>query len=263
VSSLRAPGARTFPPLEEHLVTPEVTRDEVVRGRRVVAQPSHPPHGDRHCELDYVVRGHIRRDYIGSTDMITRTSADSDFATDTSVRKAGTNSATGERWLEELAFEVVHTQSTRDMIDRAEDLALRGVRRVFAIFVKEGTVREWSRAASSFQTLALGDVIQDDCLSTPIPVRALLDAAEADNAVARALLAKGNPVLAARAAASKNQGKAEGKAEAILTVLAARGVLISDDDRARITACADDERLRVWLVRAVMAGCVDDVVQDR
>ena len=33
------------------------------------------------------------------------------------------------------------------------------------------------------------------------------------------------------------QGKAEGKAEAVLMVLAARGLVVSDETRARIMAC--------------------------
>jgi len=38
--SLRLPGREPFPPLDEHLVAPEVTRDEVIGGRRVVSMPA-------------------------------------------------------------------------------------------------------------------------------------------------------------------------------------------------------------------------------
>lgn len=239
---------------------PEITRDEVVRGRRVVALPSSPPHGDRHFEIDYVVRAHIRPGYIGSTDMITRLSADSDFATDTSVRKAGINLETGQRYLEELAFEVVHTQSKRDMVERAEDLTARGVRRVIGIYVKEGVVREWMPAAGAFKVLERGSVIEDPCLSLPIRVESLLSAAEADNAVACALLAKQNPVLTQVTADAKARGKVEGKAEALLTLLTSRGIPVSPSARSKILACSDLARIDRWLVKAVSATSADEIL---
>ena len=57
MTSMRLPGRGDFPRLDDHLVVPEVTRDEVIKGRRVVAHPALPPHGDQHSELDFVVRG--------------------------------------------------------------------------------------------------------------------------------------------------------------------------------------------------------------
>ena len=74
---------------------------------------------------------------MGSTDLLTRLSEGSHFATDTCVRRAGIDPRTGVRHLEELAFEVVHEQSTKDITERAEELSARGVRRVVAIFVKK------------------------------------------------------------------------------------------------------------------------------
>ena len=41
----------------------------------------------------------------------------------------------------------------RDITDKAEDLAHRGVRRVFAIFVKTGHVSEWSKDDGKFVSL--------------------------------------------------------------------------------------------------------------
>lgn len=253
----RFPGTRSRPPLDEHVVVPETTRDEVVRGRRVIAQPSSPPHGDRHFELDYVIRGSIRHGYVGSTDMITRFSNESDFATDTSVRKAGIDPATGQRYLEELAFEVVHTQSKRDMIERAEELTARGVRRVIGIFVKEGAVREWVPSEGAFRAFPPGSLIEDPCLSLPIRVESLLSAVEADNAVARALLAKENPVLTRL----KEQGKAQGKAEAVLTLLVSRGVPVSSAACAEILACTDLDQLDRWLIQSVSVAAASDLFQ--
>ncbi|GAB3811926.1 hypothetical protein GCM10027605_52810 [Micromonospora zhanjiangensis] len=55
------------------------------------------------------------------------------------------------------------------------------------------------------------------------------------------------------------EGKAEGEARALLTVLAARGITVSDADRQRITECTDADQLETWVRRAVTAGSVDDI----
>ncbi len=66
---------------------------------------------------------------------------------------------------------------------------------MFAVFVKAGEVAEWSRADDAFVPLALDAHIEDACLARPVLVRAVLDAATADNEVARALIARRNPVI--------------------------------------------------------------------
>jgi len=271
-----------LPKLDEHLVKPEVTRDEVVRGERMVAMPSLPEHGDRHFGLDYVLGAHIKKDYVGSTDLITRFAAQSDFATDTCVRRRGTDPKTGERYLEEVAFEVVHTQSKKDIRNRAEDLTARGVRRFFAVFVKKGEVGEWSAKEGSFVMLAPDGEISDRTFAAPLSVRALLDAAETDNGVARALLAKKNPVL--EAAQKKHheeglekgiekgieqgiekgieRGILEGKVSAILALLDARGLPVTPALRRTISTCSDATLIDTWLKRVATATSAAEVVGD-
>lgn len=193
----RAPSGqrhRACPGLDERLVQPE-GRDEIVRGRHVVAAPALAPHADAHSKLDYLIQAHVPPGYVGASDLLTRVSDASDFATDACIRRAGIDVETQQRYLEELVFEVVHRQSLRDVRERAEELAARGVRRIFAIVVQRGEVLEWSPARGRFDLLDPASAIEDRCLSRPLPVRALLDAAEADNAVARALVDKRNPVI--------------------------------------------------------------------
>jgi hypothetical protein len=179
------------PSLDEHLV-PGETREEMVRGQLVIASPARPPHGDRHCELDYVIRAHVAPGYISSSDLLTRAGPGSEFATDTSVRKQGLDPETGTRYLEELAFEVVSTQTKRDITIRAQDLSARGVRRLLAIFVKQAEVREWSPSKNDWVTLPLNGKLEDPTLARPVEIEALLDAAAADDAVVDALNTKGN-----------------------------------------------------------------------
>jgi hypothetical protein len=52
-------------------------------------------------------------------------------------------------------------------------------------------------------------------------------------------------------AEGKAEGRAEGEAEAILLVLEARGLDVTSEDRARITACTDLIQLKTWVTRAV------------
>ena len=57
-------------------------------------------------------------------------------------------------------------------------------------------------AEERWRTYRDDEVIADPCLFEPVPVRALLDAVEADDAVAQALLDKGNRAWRARASCS-------------------------------------------------------------
>lgn len=262
----RAPGAgsRPMPRLDEHLVRPEVTRDEIVRGERVVAMPSLPEHGDTHFGLDYVLGAHVARGYVGSNDLLTRFSHESDFATDTCIRRKGKDPATGDRYLEEVAFEIVNTQSAASIRARAEDVTARGVRRFFAIFVKKGEVAEWSVEEHRFVPVDPSAEIRDPTLAVPLTVQALLDAAEADNGVARALLAKKNPVLLAdrqkQIEKGVEKGILQGKIAALLAVLEARALPVSDEVRRTITACTSARTLDRWLKQAVTAASAAEAI---
>jgi hypothetical protein len=57
----------------------------------------------------------------------------------------------------------------------------------------------------------------------------------------------------------KAEGRAEEAAEAVLTVLAARGIDVPDDARQQITECADLEQLETWIRRAATATSVEEL----
>ncbi|MEM9462299.1 MAG: hypothetical protein AAGF11_49560 [Myxococcota bacterium] len=59
-----------------------------------------------------------------------------------------------------------------------------------------------------------------------------------------------------------SEGRAEGEAKALLLVLESRGLVVSDEARARITACTDIEQLDAWLSRAASADSVDAIFGD-
>ncbi|MEP7010778.1 MAG: hypothetical protein ABJC13_10675 [Acidobacteriota bacterium] len=257
-SAMRLPGRGTFPNVDDHLVEPEVTRDEIIGGRRVVASPAETAHADQHSRLDYVLQAHVATGYRVSVDLITRHGEVMDFASDACVRREGTDPATGRRYLEEIAFEVVSEQREKLATEKAEQMGRRGVRRIFAIWVKSGEVGEWSSEDQAWRRLEAGAKIDDVCLVKPLEVAALLDAAVADNAVVEALAAKGNSAIRARDAAAE----ARGVARSILDVLEARAVSVTEAQRQQILRRQDLERLSLWLRRAVTASSAAEVLAE-
>jgi hypothetical protein len=255
-SALRLPGREPFPRVDDHLVRPEVTRDEILGGRRVVASPAKQPHASQHGRLDYLLQAHMAPGYDEACDLLTRHDRDSDFASDACVFKQGIDPETGTRHLEEIAFEVVAEQDERDVREKAQRMHQRGVRRIFAVWVKGQRVCEWTSERQAWRQLAAGTAIADPCLVRPLAVSALLDAAEADNAVAEALYAKGNPVIRKL----QDEGRAEGVAESILKILADRSVAVSPAERQEILRCRDRERLDRWLLRATRASSVTEIL---
>jgi hypothetical protein len=55
-------------------------------------------------------------------------------------------------------------------------------------------------------------------------------------------------------------GRAERGAEDILTILSARGIIVSAEIRQQILACHDLRRLNAWLKRALTATTASDVI---
>ncbi len=262
---MHLPGETEWPPVDEYLDAPELTRYERVdeRGRQV-AHPATEHHGDPHFHLDQLLGPHLVEGYVGSVDLKTRVNVKQEFACDTCVRKAGIDPETGTRYLEELVFEVVYERSHQDTNRRADAFARRGVRRQIAIFVKTGEVKEWSMASQGWRQLDLRRNLQDRCLVQPLPLRALFDAARAEVAMARVLEAKGNPAIIEMKEQSKAEGRAEGhaegRAESLLAIFEARGFTPSEKARSRILATTDRETLERWVHLAVTAPSLDEML---
>jgi putative restriction endonuclease len=254
-SSMRLPGRDPFPRVDDHLVEPEVTRDEIIGGQRIVAMPANPPHAKQHSRLGYVIQAHVAPGYTALVDLLTRFDEESDFATDACIYKEGVDPATGARYLEEIAFEVVSEQSERLVTEKARRMHRRGVRRIFSLWVKTHRVCEWSPESESWRLLAADARIADPCLVTPLAVAALLDAARADYAVVEALAAKNSPAIQERDA----RAEAKGIARSILNFLEARGIPLNEVQRQRILACRDLDRLDRWSRQAAVASSADEL----
>ncbi|MEM9463116.1 MAG: hypothetical protein AAGF11_53735 [Myxococcota bacterium] len=236
-AAVQLPGEYDTPRVDERLVEPE-TRQEIVRGRRIHAAPANAEHGDEHTEVTTVVRLHAAPGYIVSTDLLTRAAPHSDFATDTCVRRSGIDPNTGARYLEELAFEVVNEQSDKYMLERAQDLTACGVRRLIAVFVKRGEICEWSAKDDRWLPLDLHGSLHDPTLIRPFPLRALFDAAAADDSLVDALAAKNNPRLAHRERLQRQQGLEQGLEQglrkAVETLCRALEIPLGPDERTQM-----------------------------
>ena len=160
------------------------------------------------------------------------------------------------------SFEIVSTETLAHAGTKAAQLCGRGVRRVFAIDVGRIRAFEWSHELGTWGLLDASTSIEDPTLAASLPIAALLDAAKTDDAIARALLAKGNPVLVAAVAEGRAEGRAAGRAEDILLILARRGIDLGAGERARILGERDLGELERWLMRAVTCSKVADLFAD-
>ena len=60
-------------------------------------------------------------------------------------------------------------------------------------------------------------------------------------------------------ARGRKEGEAKGEAKAILLMLSARGLTVSDEARERITTCEDLDQLETWVRRAATAETTEDL----
>ncbi|HEX9669821.1 MAG TPA: Uma2 family endonuclease [Thermoanaerobaculia bacterium] len=289
-SSSRSPAtgrsSDDLPPIWEHLARPE-TQEEYFDGELRLKMPAKPPHARQHFQLARVLAAHVAEGYLGAVEMLTRTSRGSDFAPDASVYPAAPDPVSGQRQLEELAFEVCSEQSLEVPTFKARELVGRGVRRVFCVVVgglgqgrrkklAQSYLLEWSRATDGWSRVPDDAVIKDRCLAPPLPVRGLLDAAAGDDAVAQALVARKNPVVEGVRAEGRAEGLAEGEAarqaaeqarqaaerraaQLIVSVLQMRGLTLDARARSRILDCDDPRQLERWSEQAFTVGTVEDL----
>ena len=247
-----------LPDIDDRLALPEAGY-EIIDGVVTFVAPADPPHAERHVTISVLLATHARDDFKVAIDMLTRTSKLDDIAPDVSVFPRAPDPVTGRRSLEQLAFEIVSTESMSHATTKAAKLAGRGVRRVFAIDIQRARVVEWSRELASWTVLDVGGRIEDPALAVPVSVGALLEAASTDDEVARALLAKRNPVIETLKAEIRAEGQVEVLARTVIDVLMTRGITFSDVARERILGERELSRLAAWARIASVCVNVDEL----
>jgi Uma2 family endonuclease len=259
-----------LPAVDDRLVTPG-TRYEIDDGKLVYVPPSDEPHAACHADITVLLVAHVTADYRVAADMLTRTSRTSDVAPDASIYPRARDPKTGGRQLEELAFEVVSTQSLSDAGRKAAKLAGRGVRRCFAVDVERARAFEWSRELVTWSILDTSASIEDPVFAVPLPVAALVAAAKADYAVgpalSAALVAKRDPVIVAENARARAEGEARGRAEGeargraegLIDLLELRSLHPLAHERERILDEKDLGQLKRWYARALTCRLVSEI----
>lgn len=128
----------------------------------------------------------------------------------------------------------------------------RGVRRVFAVLVKQRRVLEWSRDTDGWSTLPESAELTDRCFVRPIAVSALVRAAAVEDEVAHALLARNNPVVSRALIDSEARGEARGEAkglrEAVRSLASVLGLPL-DEARAAQLESMDTPTLHALIAR--------------
>lgn len=221
------------------------TRYEILDGELLYVSPADGPHGATHSRLCALLEAHTARRFRCASDMLTRTSATSDFAPDASVFPRAADPKSGGRQLDELSFEIeAKGRLGRQAVvtRKARALVGRGVRRVFAIDLKRSRVLEWSSNTNGWTILRDDAAIDDRAFVTPLPIADLVSEASSDDAVARALVAKKNRVIA--------EDRARTVADDIVKVLRARGLDVDRPTAAAIRATHDRRTLNRMLVLA-------------
>lgn len=262
------PGEGPRPPLDSHRV-PLDSREEMVGGVRIETMASDPPHGDSHFGLSALLGPLLQPGYVGSVDMLTRYGEGDDFAADLSVRRAGLDPQTEQRYLEEMVFEFGNSQRLTELRVKAAKMSRRGVRRIFAVLILEQQAYEWDSRSATMRLLE-ADALRDPLFVCPLPLALLrliargaagrVPAAQVQSAIndftAEALAVQGNPVLQREV----ERGATRALAEAVLLTLNARGVVIDDLRRRRVLACTDQDTLRRWLAAAATTTTLEQVL---
>ncbi len=233
-----------MPGVDDRLAIPEAG-EEFIDGVRCKVIAEEAEHADPQCQLAYVVRACVADGYIASTELLTRSDRDNDFATDVCVRRAGKDPQTGQRYLEELSFEVANTQKLNDLDSRAKKLVKRGVRRVFGLMVEDGEVYEWTRSGVRRQGSLDGE-IRDRVFHTPLRIRAVLDAAEAKRLVFEALVNEEDPNLGRYVEKKEAESRKETLRNHVKDLCGAFDLAWSPERKASIEAMSLSELEPLW-----------------
>jgi hypothetical protein len=179
-----------------------------------------------------------------------------------------------------LAVEYADTgQDEQDLVTKIHDLLAAGTRFLWVVRLTGPRRVEIHEQDQPMRVVYPGETLHaPGILRNPVPVDALYDPKEANQATFRNLLQRQgydsiDAILAEGKAEGKMEGKAEGKAEgkleglaegevsgrlqalqqALFEVVSARGFRLSEQHRALIEACTDLEQLSQWLRGAVTA----------
>ncbi|MDX2086785.1 MAG: Uma2 family endonuclease [Kofleriaceae bacterium] len=260
MSSPHDPASTDAPAVDDHLLTGE-HRYELDDGKLVYVPPAEEPHAVSHGALGALLWAHRAADRSVAIDMLTRVSELSERAPDAAIYPTARDEQTGGRQLEELAFEIVSTESLGQAARKATQLSQRGVRRVFALDIVRQRALEWSAPLETWSMLASNVAIEDPALAVPLPIRALVDAAHAEAAMVRAFRERRHPEFVAEREEGREEGQAQTSRAILTKLLLQKFGPLSPADLQRI-ATAELAQLERYLERVLTSATVAQVLAD-
>jgi len=246
------PPRPDWPEVDDHILASGCLF-ELIDGELIPVVPADEPHSAAHRDLVALLSSHAAPGFRVGVDLLTRVAERSEVAPDACVYPEGRDE--GHRRLEELAFEVLASESRPHAARKAQLLVARGVRRVFAIDLNYSQVLEWEPASNEWRAMVPGSVIDDRCLVRPLSTNALRGAAQVSHEEMEAWLAKRHPVLTRELQKSKAAGKAAGLRVAIEDLCEVLGIALTPGQREHLEGLdlaglealrADLKQLRRW-----------------
>lgn len=157
-------------------------------------------------------------------------------------------------------------QDERELQDKIADFLAAGTRLVWVVRLVGPRRVEVHEAGKPMRTLGPGESVSaPGILRNSYPVEAFYDRATAHRLTLRNLLQREgyeslDDVRKEALEEGRDEGRKEGHAQSLLLVLEARGISVTETDRARILGCPDPDQLAEWLRRAASAGELSDVL---
>jgi Uma2 family endonuclease len=158
-----------------------------------------------------------------------------------------------------LAVEYAKTgQDEQELQDKIADLLTAGTRLVWVVrLIGPRRVEVYESTKPMYTVPEDGELRAPGILKNAVPVRAMYDREAAHEATLQNLLQRRGYESLDHVRA---EGRAEGKAEAVIAVLTARHLAPSAEQRALLLACRDPAVLDRWLALAVTATSLDELL---
>jgi predicted transposase/invertase (TIGR01784 family) len=131
---------------------------------------------------------------------------------------------------------------------------------------RQAKLDRWARFLRAQTVVELEDLAREDPIMTT--ARDTLEELSSDPTAQRLARERETAVLMHRHLMNSSlehglrQGRAEGEAKALLAVLQARGLAVTDQQRQQILECADEERLDGWIRKAVTLAQVSELFEE-
>jgi hypothetical protein len=124
----------------------------------------------------------------------------------------------------------------------------------------------WAHLAEGYECAS----IEDLCFVRPLPVRSQLDAADLDQVLVAALVARESPALMKLRAQAFEEGYEKGFAKGLrkglrrtlFQLLHALNLHVDEAAKSRIEACEDEAQLERWANRALKVRTIDELFEE-